>query len=87
MTGCARLIPLWSTLRSRGKFEDEDNLILGRSGAEERSQSGLLVREIAKSIGGSGGGDQRFAQGGVDKRPDSIPDIRAILLNSMSAKP
>ncbi len=62
-------------------------LFSGEAAQKKGARAGLLVREIAKSIGGSGGGDQRFAQGGVDKRPDSIPDIRAILLNSMSAKP
>ncbi len=47
-------------------------------------KAGLLVSEIAKSIGGSGGGNPRFAQGGADRRPDSIGDLGAIVLNSLS---
>ena len=48
----------------------------GESCQKEGLQAGSLAREIAKSIGGSGGGDPRFAQGGVDRRPSSLPDIR-----------
>ena len=62
-------------------------LFSGEAAQKKGAKAGLLVREIAKSIGGSGGGDLRFAQGGADKRPDSIPDLRAILLNSMTANP
>ncbi|MGA2875702.1 MAG: alanine--tRNA ligase [Nitrososphaerales archaeon] len=62
-------------------------LFSGEEAQKKGAKAGLLVREIAKSIGGSGGGDPRFAQGGADKRPDSIPDLRAILLNSMTANP
>jgi alanyl-tRNA synthetase len=62
-------------------------LFSGEMAQKNGAKAGLLVREIAKTIGGSGGGDPRFAQGGVDKRPASIPDMRAILLNLMSANP
>ena len=41
--------------------------------------------DIAKAMGGSGGGDSRFAQGGVEGVPKSVPDLRAILLNRLSA--
>ncbi|HVB12775.1 MAG TPA: alanine--tRNA ligase [Nitrososphaerales archaeon] len=59
-------------------------LFSGESAQKKGAKAGLLVKEIAKSIGGSGGGDSRFAQGGVDRRPESIPDLRAILLNSIT---
>ena len=44
-------------------------------------RAGAIVREIAKVMGGSGGGNNRFAQGGVDNRPEVIPNL-PILINS-----
>tara|TARA_B100001013_G_scaffold195991_1_gene118487 strand:+ start:2067 stop:4793 length:2727 start_codon:yes stop_codon:yes gene_type:complete len=37
-----------------------------------------LVRQIAKSFGGSGGGNERFAQGGCSKIPDTQTIIKTI---------
>lgn len=44
--------------------------------------AGLLVREIARVLGGSGGGTARFAQGGVDKRAEIVPEMSS-LINSI----
>ena len=49
-------------------------------------KAGLVAREIAKALGGSGGGDARFAQGGVGKRPEVLPDFQAILLNQIESR-
>lgn len=58
----------------------------GDSAQKRGARAGPLVREIAKSIGGSGGGDSRFAQGGADSEPEQIPDLRAILLNAIGSR-
>lgn len=56
----------------------------GESCQKEGLSAGMVAREIAKPMGGSGGGDSRFAQGGVDRRPTSIPNIREIIVNVIS---
>lgn len=48
-------------------------------------RAGNLSREIASKIGGSGGGDGRFAQGGAPVIPERIPDVEPILLNLISS--
>ena len=55
----------------------------GQEAQARGAKAGAIAREIAKSIGGSGGGDSRFAQGGADGRPASLPDFNAILLNQI----
>lgn len=56
-------------------------LFSGEAGQKKGVKAGILVREIAKALGGSGGGDARFAQGGIDHRPSLIPDIKSIVSN------
>jgi len=46
-------------------------------------KAGTLVREIAKKMGGSGGGDSRFGQGGVQDLAPTIPNIEEIVLSLM----
>jgi alanyl-tRNA synthetase len=57
----------------------------GEDAQKKGAKAGEIARDIAKALGGSGGGDSRFAQGGTDLKPDSIPDFRAILLNRLSS--
>ena len=45
--------------------------------------AGQLVKSIAESLGGSGGGGKKFAQGGVPSMLRVIPDIEKILRSSM----
>ncbi|MHB8568069.1 MAG: alanine--tRNA ligase [Nitrososphaerales archaeon] len=57
---------------------------VGTSAQKTGVRAGTLVKEIAASLGGSGGGDERFAQGGTQLIPGSLPDIDAIVLNLIS---
>ncbi|MDA4111128.1 MAG: alanine--tRNA ligase [Thaumarchaeota archaeon] len=56
----------------------------GEEAQKNGARAGEIAKDLAKSLGGSGGGDARFAQGGSDQRPAAIPDFRAILLNRIS---
>ena len=56
----------------------------GQDGQDKGAKAGDIARDIAQALGGSGGGDSRFAQGGVDGVPKSIPEIQAILLKRLS---
>ncbi|MDG6994801.1 MAG: alanine--tRNA ligase [Nitrososphaerota archaeon] len=53
----------------------------GETAQSKGAKAGILVREIARAMGGSGGGESRFAQGGLVSRPEKIPDIKEIVLN------
>ena len=53
----------------------------GEDAQSKGAKAGLVVRSIAKALGGSGGGDSRFAQGGVEKRPEVLPDLQTMLMN------
>ena len=57
----------------------------GQDAQNKGMKAGEIARDIAEALEGSGGGDSRFAQGGVDGTPKSLPDVRAILLNRLSA--
>lgn len=48
-------------------------------------RAGDLARELSKSLGGSGGGDARFGQGGSSQKPEVLPDIEGILLNRIQS--
>jgi alanyl-tRNA synthetase len=71
-------------------FEEQEKLrILAFVGEAVRNRgvkAGVLVREVAKSAGGSGGGDARFAQGGFTSRPETLPNIREIALNLIKSR-
>ncbi len=43
-------------------------------------KAGDIARELSKALGGSGGGDARFGQGGSAQKPNIMPDIEGILL-------
>ncbi|HXQ91847.1 MAG TPA: alanine--tRNA ligase, partial [Nitrososphaerales archaeon] len=58
----------------------------GENAQKEGVNAGSLVRAIAKVLGGSGGGDARFAQGGAAKKPEVLPDFQAILLNQIESR-
>ncbi len=69
--------------------EGEKTKIMGFVGSSARAagvKAGVLVKEISSLLGGSGGGDERFGQGGVSSLVSSIPDVHAIALNLISAK-
>ena len=51
----------------------------GTTAQERGAKAGDLVKEIAKTLGGSGGGDAKFAQGGVQGPMTKIPDIEEII--------
>lgn len=51
----------------------------GESAQKRGVKAGNLVREIAQEMGGSGGGDKKFAQGGLASRPAKVPNIREIV--------
>jgi alanyl-tRNA synthetase len=44
-------------------------------------KAGDIAKDISKAVGGSGGGDSRFGQGGSTQKPSSPLDVEAILLN------
>ncbi len=49
-------------------------------------RAGNLARELSKALGGSGGGDARFGQGGSSgARPTILPDVQGILLKQFPA--
>jgi len=43
-------------------------------------KAGDVAKEISKQLGGSGGGDSRFGQGGSGLKPANLPDVEGILL-------
>lgn len=47
-------------------------------------KAGNIAREISRSLGGSGGGDSRFGQGGTGQRPLTLPDIKDIVLKQFA---
>ena len=47
---------------------------------KEGVKAGHITKELSKSLGGSGGGDARFGQGGSAQKPEVMPDIEGILL-------
>ncbi len=51
----------------------------GKLAQDSGLNAGLLAKEISKSMGGSGGGDARFGQGGVPKIPPSLAEIERII--------
>ncbi|MFI5420222.1 MAG: alanine--tRNA ligase, partial [Nitrososphaerales archaeon] len=70
-------------------FEEEDRItrivvFCGEDAQKRGGKAGEIARQIAKALGGSGGGDSRFAQGGIDHKITSIPDVEAIVLNRLS---
>jgi alanyl-tRNA synthetase len=71
-------------------FEENSRVRLivfcGDDAQKKGVKAGLVAREIAKALGGSGGGDARFAQGGVGKKPEVLPDFQAILLNQIESR-
>ncbi|HYB03325.1 MAG TPA: alanine--tRNA ligase, partial [Nitrososphaerales archaeon] len=48
-------------------------------------RAGNVAREISKALGGSGGGDARFGQGGSDAKPSELPAVQEILLKQLQA--
>ncbi len=73
-----------------GIFEEETAktrivVFCGEEAQRRGAKAGEIVREIAKMLGGSGGGDPRFAQGGVDGIPNSIPNLETIVSNRVSS--
>ncbi len=55
-------------------------LVFAGTTAQRRgARASALVKEIAKVLGGSGGGNDRFGQGGVQSELTSIPDIGAMV--------
>ena len=67
--------------------EGERTRIMGFAGAEARAlglSAGVLVKEVSSRLGGSGGGDNRFGQGGTQGRTTStsaLPDVQSIALS------
>ena len=51
----------------------------GEYAQSKGAKAGVVVRSIAKALGGSGGGDSRFAQGGVEERPEKLPNLQDML--------
>lgn len=50
------------------------------------ARAGAIAKEIAKVMGGSGGGNNRFAQGGADNRPEVIPDLPNLINSIVGSK-
>jgi alanyl-tRNA synthetase len=48
-------------------------------------RAGNVAREISKALGGSGGGDARFGQGGSGTKPSEVPAVQEILLKQLQA--
>ncbi|MDH2899672.1 MAG: alanine--tRNA ligase [archaeon] len=51
----------------------------GKSAQEHGLNAGILVKEISKSMGGSGGGDAHFGQGGILNIPSSLDNVEKII--------
>lgn len=66
-------------------FEENARVrILVFSGARAQRtgvKAGDIARELSKSLGGSGGGNSKFGQGGSSVKPATLPDLEGILLN------
>ena len=69
-------------------FEEKERFRIlvfsGELAHKKGANAGSIVRELAKEMGGSGGGGPRFAQGGLSGRPTKIPSVRNIALNLLS---
>jgi alanyl-tRNA synthetase len=62
-------------------------VFVGERARESGVNAGALAREISKLIGGSGGGDARFGQGGVQKvltEENELPDIYSLVERMIS---
>ncbi len=46
-------------------------------------RAGNVAREVSKALGGSGGGDARFGQGGSGVKPSEMPGVQEILLKQL----
>lgn len=60
----------------------------GKNAQESGLRAGIIAREISKMIGGSGGGDPRFGQGGASSIVTEMPNVEAVvneLLKNKSA--
>jgi alanyl-tRNA synthetase len=58
-------------------------IFCGKSAQESGLNAGILVREISKALGGSGGGDTHFAQGAVRAVPSSLDTIEDIINSAL----
>ena len=70
-------------------FEENDRTrIMVFCGSEAQKlgvKAGDLAKDLSKALGGSGGGDTRFGQGGSGARPQVLPNVEGILLNRIQS--
>jgi alanyl-tRNA synthetase len=57
----------------------------GESALESGFNAGVLVKEISMSMGGSGGGNARFGQGGIPKIPPSVTEKIEGIIGSLKS--
>ncbi len=57
----------------------------GTNAQRKGAKAGDLVKEIARALGGSGGGDAKFAQGGVQGIVTKIPDVESIITTALES--
>jgi len=67
-----------------GIFESGPTVrIMVHAGADSGVNSGVIAKEIASILGGSGGGDAKFAQGGgkdTSKKDEAIAKAKSMIL-------
>jgi len=69
-----------------GIFEDEDKIraiIYSGDQAANDKKAGDIAKTVSEILGGAGGGNQRFAQGGgkdKSKKNDAIEKVKSMVL-------
>ena len=73
-----------------GIFESGPTVrVIAYCGAESGRDAGVIARQIASILGGSGGGDARFAQGGgkdTSKKDQAIAKAKSMVLGEQDGK-